>query len=43
MQIKDVLKVLCDRLKHLIAKAAAALNLLCPVLFVEGHIKPLKL
>jgi hypothetical protein len=43
LQIKDVLEVLCDRLKRLIAKPLATLNVLCPVLFVEGHIKPLKL
>jgi hypothetical protein len=42
LQIKDVLEVLCDRLEHLIAKTSAALDVLCPVLFVEGHIKPLK-
>ncbi len=43
LQIKDVLEVLCDRLKRLITKTLAALDILCPVLFVEGHIKPLKL
>ncbi len=43
LQIKDVLEVLCDRLEHLIAKRLAALDVLCPVLFVEGHIKSLKL
>ncbi len=43
LQIEDVLEVLCDRLERLIAKTSAALNVLHPVLFVEGHIKPLKL
>ncbi len=43
LQIKNVLKVLCDRLKRLVAKMSTALEVLCPVLFVEGHIKPLKL
>jgi hypothetical protein len=43
LQIKDVLEVLCNRLKRLIAKMSAALDVICPVLFVEGHIKPLKL
>jgi hypothetical protein len=43
LQIKNDLEVLCDRLEHLIAKMLAALNVLCPVLFVKGHIKPLKL
>ena len=43
LQIKDVLEVLCDRLKRLIAKTLAALDVLHPVLFVEGHIEPLKL
>jgi hypothetical protein len=43
LRIKMVLEVLCDRLERLIAKTSAALNILCPVLFVKGHIKPLKL
>jgi hypothetical protein len=43
LRIKNVLKVLCDRLKHLIAKTSAALDKLYPVLFVKGHIEPLKL
>jgi hypothetical protein len=43
LQIKNVLKVLCGRLEHLVAKTLTALNVLCPVLFVEGHVKPLKL
>ncbi len=43
LRIKNVLKVLCDRLKRLIAKTLAALDVLHPVLFVKGHIKPLKL
>ncbi len=43
LQIKNVLKVLCNRLEHLIAKTLTALDVLCPVLFVEGHVKPLKL
>jgi hypothetical protein len=43
LQIKNVLEVLCNRLEHLIAKTSAALDVLCPVLFVKGHIKPLKL
>jgi hypothetical protein len=43
LQIKDVLEVLCNRLEHLIAKMLATLDVLCPVLFVEGPIKPLKL
>jgi hypothetical protein len=43
LQIKDFLEVLCNRLEHLIAKTLAALDVLCPVLFVEGHIKPPKL
>ncbi len=43
LQIKDVLEVLCDRLEHLVAKTLTALNVLCPVLWVEGHVKPLKL
>jgi hypothetical protein len=43
LRIKNVLKVLCDRLRHLITKTSSAFNILCPVLFVKGHIKPLKL
>ncbi len=43
LQIKNVLKVLCDRLECLIAKTSAALDVLHPVLFVKGHIEPLKL
>ncbi len=43
LQIKDVLEALCNRLERLIAKMLAALNVLCPVFFVEGHIQPLKL
>ncbi len=43
LQIENVLKVLCDRLEHLIAKMSAALDVLRPVLFVKGHIEPLKL
>ncbi len=43
LQIEDVLEVLCNRLERLIAKMLATLDVLCPVLFVEGHMKPLKL
>jgi hypothetical protein len=43
LQIKNVLNVLCDRLERLIAKTSAALEVLHPVLFVKGHIEPLKL
>ncbi len=43
LRIKNVLKVLCNRLEHLIAKTSAALNILCSVLLVKGHIEPLKL
>jgi hypothetical protein len=43
LQIKNVLEVLCNRLERLTAKTSAALNVLCPVLLVKGHIKPLKL
>jgi hypothetical protein len=43
LQIKNVLEVLCDRLERLIAKMSTALNVLHPVLFVKGHVEPLKL
>ncbi len=43
LQIKNVLKVLCNRLEPLIPKMSAALDVLRPVLFVKGHIKPFKL
>ncbi len=43
LRIKDVLEVLSDRLERHIAKTLAALDVLCPVIFVEGHTKPLKL
>ncbi len=43
LRIKNVLKVLCDRLKRLVAKTSTALDVLCPILFVEGHVEPLKL
>ena len=43
LRIKNVLEVLCNRLEHLIANTLAALDVLGPVLFVKGHIKPLKL
>jgi hypothetical protein len=43
LQIKNVLKVLWDRLEHLIAKTLTALDVLHPFLFVEGHTQPLKL
>jgi hypothetical protein len=43
LQIKNVLKVLWDRLERLIAKTSTTLNVLCPVLFVEGLVEPLKL
>jgi hypothetical protein len=41
--IKNVLQVLCNRLERLVAKMLTALKVLCPVFFVEGHVKPLKL
>jgi hypothetical protein len=43
LRIKNVLEVLCNRLKHLIAKMPAALSVLHPVIVVKGQIKPLKL
>jgi hypothetical protein len=43
LQIKNVLEVLCNRLKHLVAKMSTALDVLCPVLFVKGHVELLKL
>jgi hypothetical protein len=43
LRIKNVLKVLCNRLKCLAAKMLTTLNVLCPVLLMEGHAKPLKL
>jgi hypothetical protein len=43
LQIKNVLEVLCDRLEHLVAQTLTALDVLYPVLFVEGHVKLLKL
>jgi hypothetical protein len=43
LQIKYVLEVLCNRLERLVAKSLTALDVLCPVLFVEGHVEPLKL
>ncbi len=43
LRIKNVLEVLRDRLKRLIAKTSAALDILRPVLFMKGQIKPLKL
>ncbi len=43
LQVENVLKVLCNRLKHLIAKTLPTLNILYTILGVEGHIKPLKL
>jgi hypothetical protein len=43
LKIKNVLEVLCNRLKHLVAKTLTALNILSPVIFVEGHVEPLKL
>jgi hypothetical protein len=43
LQIKNALEVLCNRLEHLIAKMPTTLNVLCPVLFMKGHIKSLKL
>ncbi len=42
LRTKNVLE-LCDRIECLIAKMLAALDVLCPVLFVKGHTKPLKL
>jgi hypothetical protein len=41
-QIKNVLEVLCDRLKHLVTKRLPTLNILCAILRVEGHIEPLE-
>jgi hypothetical protein len=43
LRIENVLEVLCDRLKRLIAKLLATLDVLHPVLFAKGHIEPLKL
>ncbi len=43
LQIKNVLEVLCNRLKHLVTKTLPTLNILCAILRVEGHIEPLKL
>jgi hypothetical protein len=43
LRIKNILKVLCNKLEHLVAKTLAALDVLHPVLFVEGHVEPLKL
>jgi hypothetical protein len=43
LQIKNVLKVLCDRLECLVAKISTTLNVICPVLFVKGHVESLKL
>jgi hypothetical protein len=43
LQIKNVLEVLCNRLKYLIAKMSATLDVLYPVLFVKEHIEPLEL
>ncbi len=43
LRIKNVLKVLCNRLKRLVAKTLTTLDVLCPVLFVKGHVEPLKL
>ncbi len=43
LQVKNVLKVLCNRLKRLTAKTQSTLNKLCAILGVEGHIKPLEL
>ncbi len=35
LRIKNVLKVLCDRLERLVAKTSTTLDVLCPVLFVR--------
>jgi hypothetical protein len=43
LQIKNVLEVLCDRPEHLVAKTLTTLNVLSPVIFVEGHVESLKL
>jgi hypothetical protein len=43
LQIKNVLKVLCDRLKHLVTKTLPTLNIVHAILRVEGHVEPLKL
>jgi hypothetical protein len=43
LQIKNVLEVLWNRLECLVAETSTALDVLCPVLFVKGHVEPLKL
>jgi hypothetical protein len=43
LQVKNILEVFCDRLKHLIAKTLSTFNILRVILRVEGHVKPLKL
>ncbi len=43
LQVKKFLKELCNRVRHLVAKTSTALDVLCLVLRVEGHIKPLEL
>jgi hypothetical protein len=43
LQIINVLKVLCNRLKRLVTKISSTLNILHAILRVEGHVKPLKL
>ncbi len=43
LQIKNVLEVLCNRLKHLVTKMTSTLKILCVILRVEGHIEPLEL
>ncbi len=43
LQIRNVLEILCNRLKHHVAKTSTALDVLCPVLFVKGHVELLKL
>jgi hypothetical protein len=43
LQVENVFKVFCDRLKYLIAKALSAFDILCVILRAERHGEPLKL